>query len=384
MMRIKKYKIFILMLVSFLLVNQQDVFAGIPKADIGKTAGDIVETVGNFARQVGEKLKDVQNKLMSKLVGKIAEAKAFAAEQQAKYATQIAQANAYKNAAEDAKDKAEDFAEKNKEYAEYAAARQQKASIESAYEASVEEAESTYQAEIQKIDENIAQYNTELAKSGVSESQKKALEDAIVDLNLLKKDVAEQKESTISALFNEKEASLVPVNETISALEDKMKNKGTDWLNEQGDKYSEEAGKAIEEAKAKAFVKVESTETIAGVKENRRKSYTQDLTASLSDAIRVLNQANEQNVKVSDPDSGISGGMFLSQGIAPAASTSNNVKTEQIRALMSYNKLLIQQLKLKTSKYLAESSIYQMNEAEDLEGFSLDDYNYAQKCKGVE
>lgn len=370
-------------------------FAGIPTVDAPNTVGEVVQNVTNFVKKTNEKLKDAQNKIMGKFIGKIEEAKKYAETQKARLDAEVSSVkstvddakssvNEVKNTAEGYKAEAENAINEKKKYAEYAAAKTQKVSVESSYKEAVQAQNENYNAQVAAIDQNIATIRSEMSAEGITEDRKKALEENIVQLELSKQNLADENQTFLVSLAEERDATLVPLEETISSLESELKASGLNKLEGEFNKIvdTKDPTAPLKEVSEKAFTDAESTENITKVKTWRRNSFADDKISAMSDALRSLNEISTQSKKVSDPDVGVSSGVHLTEGFSSAVTISNDVKIEQAKAMLSYNKQLISMLKLKTSEQLANSTINKINEKQDLNNFSLDSYNYEVVCGG--
>lgn len=255
----------------------------------------------------------------------------------------------------------------------------EKASLESEYNTGVETRKTEYEGQIKSYQDNNAVYQQQIAEDP---SQKEALEDKIAANNeAIQKlqaeyEANEEKEKTA---YQEQVANIDKQIQTVqSAAAEESLSLAKDGLNAAKSMFGDKSQSSAELNKtiANNFIPEKeqlTTENMKKVEDYRQKTKTADILRAYSIALQIRANRGENTEKADDTASDVS----AMDGSSAAIALDTQLKVQNMKSLLDYTKLLVQEMKMKSASDLANIKAGKLNNPnKDVTQFNLDDYKY--------
>ncbi len=255
----------------------------------------------------------------------------------------------------------------------------EKASLESEYNTGVETRKTEYEGQIKSYQDNNAVYQQQIAEDP---SQKETLEDKIAANNeAIQKlqaeyEANEEKEKTA---YQEQVANIDKQIQTVqSAAAEESLSLAKDGLNAAKSMFGDKSQSSAELNKtiANNFIPEKeqlTTENMKKVEDYRQKTKTADILRAYSIALQIRANRGENTEKADDTASDVS----AMDGSSAAIALDTQLKVQNMKSLLDYTKLLVQEMKMKSASDLANIKAGKLNNPnKDVTQFNLDDYKY--------
>lgn len=265
----------------------------------------------------------------------------------------------------------------------------QKTKIETKYKIEITAKEQYYDTLISALTKSMSEAQEKLSVPGVTDNDTLKYQSTIRTLNEQKSKLETEKSTEIFAINKAKETELREVDAKIAELKLKitkdLKEKATKAAQEKGKKYfgKQDVEEGLKEAEKAGFIgenEKENEETVTRTVKSRRKMAIDEIMNSIvvgTYARTILVQSNDKVEKMVEQGKAL-------EGLSANVLMDMNIKIEELRALIEYNKVLLAEMKLKTSNSLVRIDKYKIEEKhKDVTRFSLDDYDFGNQCKLV-
>lgn len=395
-MKMNKY-IFIFTLYISLFASFQ-AQAGI-KFDISHTANKVMETVSGWAEQA-QKLIEESTTIQTMIAyGKGVQEMAKWVKEQKQMITDTI--NQTKNAVNDVKNTATSTvgdltneitntagdiggaasgalggaAEKAQLAEQLLSLKSEKTNLENEYNSAAEARKTEYEGKVKSYQENNASYQAMIEQDP---SQKEALEEKIAANNKaisqLQADY-EAQEDKEKAIYESQVADIdAKISEVQSAAEEASLSLASNAAQSLfGNKQSAaELNKTI----ANNFVPEKdqlTSENIKEVTDYRNKTKAQDVLRAYAVSLQYRANRGSDSEKADETASSVP----MMEGSSSAIALDTQLKVENMKALLVYTRILIEELKMRTASDLASLNVYKVNNPDkDVTEFNLDDYKY--------
>lgn len=402
-------KIIIVALSLFLVSLVSNANAGAPKGDVPNSTGKGIETISITVEKWSEKLNNFEKKVNEFLIGPgISQWKSFKEnfkELKDQFEDVKDKVDEYKEVAEGYIEQGKDYIEQGKDYVEMgkdyaeeyagvnvdtyaqmakelAVLESDKKKLEAEYKVKIEAETAYYDGTIEAINTNISSITTTLNGSDANEDAKISLNNTLDSLKFDLEERQADKTGTINELNEEKTLALKDINAKISELKSKMQNElkatGSSLINKYWSKMDTKS--ALEDVRNKVMLGKDDPMTSPNIQKVTQSRRSMALDAAL--------EATELGIKIK---SGIDNRIQHLQDLADSSEALEGenaaiildaeIKIEELKILLDYNKLLIADMKLKSSSSLSRSSDYTVSDDTDIGSFNLDNYNFEQNCK---
>lgn len=265
----------------------------------------------------------------------------------------------------------------------------QKTKIEAKYKIEITAKEQYYDALISALTKSISEAQENLNVAGVTDNDTLKYQSTINTLNTQKSQLETEKTNEVFTLNSAKETELREIDAKIAELKLKitkeLKEKATAAAKEKGKKYfgKQDVEEGLKEAEKAGFIgedEQENEETVTRIVKSRRKMAIDEIINAAivgTYARTILVQSNDKVEAMAEQGKAL-------EGLSANVLMDMNIKIEELRALIEYNKVLLAEMKLKTSNSLVRIDKYKIEDKhKDITRFSLDDYDYTSQCKLV-
>lgn len=255
------------------------------------------------------------------------------------------------------------------------ALKEEKTSIEAAQEEASAAAQEAYNAKIKLADENIAKLRAEQAKGGDYQAQ-------IASYEQQKSDYKKSLDDELLSIKQRYQSQLIGIEEQMSDLRTKAAEEAgkaaADKLKSLKGKEDDGAAE-LNETIAKNFLKedaAESSENIVALKAYRNFIAMQDSVQAFNSALVIKKTRYSDNESADTTADKVT----MMDGATSAIGMDTKLKIENIKSLLKYNDLLLQDMKMKTATELAKISKYKLDDySKNVTEFNLDDYAFNKK-----
>ncbi|MDR1693584.1 MAG: hypothetical protein LBR70_00100 [Lactobacillaceae bacterium] len=408
----------ILVLCSFFVFGIENASAGVPKVDIPGLTGKFTEGVSRITDKVSEKFKNIERKINESFIGKgIKEAKSLYKKGKDKVdgitdkvedkvdgvkdkvgdKVDVVKdkvddkTGGLKDKIESGKDKvdgaidtAEDATGANSKQAkELASLEYKRSEIASEYDTQISAKRDVSSGSLAAIDENIATITAEMNKEGVNEDQKLQYQSQLDNLNTQREDIAASGKLEESQLNDQKKLAVKDLDSRIAEIRKSMESGFLSTVKNKSDKYwgARDTQSAMENDRNALFLKEGDPETSDNVRRmmavRRADALAEAINATyVSMSSRITVEARDKEVKdMSDYST-----VLESQNAS--ISLDMNVKVEELRALLEYNKVLLAEMRFKSASSRARVNDYTVrDEGRDITKFNFDDYSFDKYCR---
>lgn len=367
------------------------------KIDIPGVVGKAVEAFSRTTDKLSEKWKNVERKVNESRIGDgISEYKALrkkGKDLQTKVEDKIDEGE---KAVADAKEKVEDAketveekigvdAETSKKLAKLEIER---ANIVSEFDSRIQSKNDYYNNLVSVIDGNIQEANQEKNKESLTEAESLSIQDRIDTLNQNKSNTLADQKNDISDINREKTQMLQSIDAQISDLREQIAlsqaNRLKDKKSGEGEEYwsSMDTQTAMDRVKDDMFLKEGEAQTSANVEKIRRSRRARALKEAMN-AMNVAMLAETELIPQNNEVKEMVEDQTILESQNASISVDMNVKLEELKALLRYNKVLLAEMKFKAASSLSRINDYNFtDENRDITKFNLDDYSFEKNCKG--
>lgn len=248
--------------------------------------------------------------------------------------------------------------------------KEEKTSIEAAQEEALAAAQESYNAKIKLADDNIAKLRAEQAKGGDFQAQ-------IASYEQQKADYKKNLDNELLSIKKSYQSQLTDVEQQMSDLRTKTAEEAgkaaADKLKSlKGD--NDDGTAELKDTIAKNFLKedaAESSDNIVPLKAYRNFIAMQDSVQAFNTALVIKKTRYSDSEKADETADKVA----MMDGASSAIGMDTKLKIENIKSLLKYNDLLLQDMKMKTATELAKVSKYKLDDySKDVSEFNLDDY----------
>lgn len=255
----------------------------------------------------------------------------------------------------------------------------EKSALESEYNTAAEARKTEYEGKIKSYQDNNAVYQQQIAQDP---SQKEALEDKIAANNEAIKKLQAEYEANEEKEQSAYQAQVATIDKQIQTLQEEAAQESLSLAKDGigaakslfGDKSQSAA--ALNQTISNNFVPEKeelTTENMKKVEEYRQKTKTADILRAYSLALKMRANRGENSEKADDTASNVA----MMDGSSAAIVLDTQLKVQNMKALLDYTKLLVQEMKMKSSSDLASIKAGKLNNPnKDVTQFNLDDYKY--------
>lgn len=255
----------------------------------------------------------------------------------------------------------------------------EKSSLESEYNTAAETRKTEYEGQVKSYQDNNAVYQQQIAQDP---SQKEALEDKIAANNEAIKKLQAEYEANEEKEQAAYQAQVANIDKQIQTLQEDAAQESLSLAKDGlsaakslfGDKN--ESAEALNKTIANNFVPEKeqlTTENLKKVEEYRQKTKTADILRAYSLALKMRAERGDNSEKADDTASNVP----MMEGSSSAIVLDTQLKVQNMQALLDYTKLLVQEMKMKSSSDLASIKVGKLNNPnKDVTQFNLDDYKY--------
>ena len=391
-------KVLKISVIAFALVlGYSQVSYAVIKFDVSATAGKVTETVSGWGETFKKKMDESETLQTMITYGKGAMEKAKALQQLKDDATgavgeTMAAANSVKDTASGAVgDVAGDaIGDVNKGIGSVANSAQaqeaqklltlkdEKASIEAAQTEELNKAEEDYNNKVKLANDNIAKLNAMIASDP---SKKDEYQSQIASYENQKADYKTAYDQSVTSIKSSNLSKLSAVEEQLSELRSKASEAAgkaaADKLKSL--KGDDDGAAELQETIAKNFLKedaAESSENIVPLVAYRNFIAMQDSVQAFNTALVI------KKTRYSDNESADKTADMVVQmdGATASLGMDTKLKIENMKSILKYNDLLLQDMKMKTATELAKIKKYKLTDySKDVTEFNLDDYLFDKK-----
>ncbi len=388
-----KYKIALIISVFFMEIQ---VANALPKIDLGGSAAKITETISGYVTAVKKKMDEsvaVQTAITlgkggAEVLGQVQEVKANVEDKIERVTedplgeglnvaseivdeTGLSESEVYKNVESKIAEKTEDF--------------ENLTNLEEQKEKLTEEINQKIAAEEQKTQSKIdalKKNNENLQEMIKNDPSKKSEYEAQITKNEAEiKAMEAQLEVTKNAINAENLDVMNALNSQTQALKDKAANLANEAKEKAAKQLSDKLNSldnkgALSETTEKNFLgkdDIENSENITKIKTYRTYMAAQDTLDVIAQGVIIkqgLDAENTETEKLANRTAAL-------DGSTSSINMNTQVVIKNIEALAKYIKVMLLDLKMKTSQDLAELGVYkQIEEQKDITSFNLDNYIY--------
>ena len=251
----------------------------------------------------------------------------------------------------------------------------EKTNLENEYNAAAEARKTEYEGKVKSYQENNASYQAMIEQDP---SQKEALEEKIAANNKaisqLQADY-EAKEDEEKAIY---ESQIADIDAKIAEVQSAAEEASLSLASNAAQSLFGNSQSAAELNKtiANNFVPEKdqlTSENIKEVTDYRNKTKAQDVLRAYSVSLQYRANRGADSEKADETASSVP----MMEGSSAAIALDTQLKVENMKALLAYTKILIEELKMRTASDLASLNVYKVNNPDkDVTEFNLDDYKY--------